>query len=173
MEETKTGAKARLTKESFIEFTLVIVITTAIVFVDNAINAWRASLGVSEFSWATTITESVPGLLILLGIAWLGLFLAAVFPKIPAAIWITVIGVLLAMPYSPTGAYVVEATNKINMLATACPILAYAGISMGKDWAEFKRIGWRGILVSLLVMFGTFIGSALIAQIVLSIQGII
>jgi hypothetical protein len=44
---------------------------------------------------------------------------------------------------------------------------------MGKDWAEFKKIGWRGVLVSGLVMFGTFFGSAIVAEIILKIQGII
>ena len=77
------------------------------------------------------------------------------------------------MPYSPTGAYVAEQVNKIGLLPSVTPVLAYAGVSMGKSWVDFKTIGWRGIVVAIFVMIGTYVGSAAIAHIVLSIQGII
>ncbi|MGE4213496.1 MAG: hypothetical protein AB7E42_01800, partial [Anaerotignaceae bacterium] len=98
----------------------------------------------------------------------------AVIPiPVPSIIWITVIAILLSVPSMPTSQYVVASTNKIALLATCTPVLAYAGVSMGKDWAEFKKIGWRGILIAGMVMFGTFFGSAVIAQIILKVQGII
>ena len=68
---------------------------------------------------------------------------------------------------------VVAYTGKVEMLPLATPVLAFAGVSMGKSWAEFKKIGWRGILVAALVMIGTFVGSAVVAQVILSMTGII
>ena len=113
-------------------------------------------------------------MLILFAIAFAGTILGSVFPKIPTAIWITIIGVLVAMPYNTiTAPFVVAEVNKIGILPTCTPILAYAGVSIGKDWTEFKRIGWRGIVVALFVMVGTYVGSALIAQAILAAQGII
>ena len=80
----------------------------------------------------------------------------------------------LAMPYNTlTGAYVAEQVGKIGLLSAACPVLAYAGVSISKDWVEFKKIGWKGILIAVLVMIGTYLGSALIAQAILTAQGII
>jgi hypothetical protein len=68
---------------------------------------------------------------------------------------------------------IVAYTQKIQFLALATPVLAYAGIAIGKSWDDFTKLGWRSIVVSLFVMFGTFIGSAVIAQMILKMQGII
>lgn len=50
-------------------------------------------------------------------------------------------------------------------MATVTPILAYAGVIVGRDWRDFLKIGWKGIVVSLLVIFGTFLVSGGIAQV--------
>ena len=44
---------------------------------------------------------------------------------------------------------------------------------MGKDLSDFKEVGLRGILVTFMVLFGTYICSAVIAQGVLTSSGII
>ena len=49
-------------------------------------------------------------------------------------------------------------------MASITPILAFAGVLLGKDWKAFLSIGWKGGLVSVLVIFGTFFTSGLIAQ---------
>ena len=49
-------------------------------------------------------------------------------------------------------------------MASITPILAYAGVLLGKDWKEFLQIGWKGILVSMLTIFGTFFLSGWIAE---------
>lgn len=156
--------KKKLTLDEFLEYTLVMLITAAIVVIGN----WISS------KFTVTLIESIPGILILLGIALAGTTLAKVMPgNIPGIIYITVIGILLAVEGSPTAEYVNAAVGKIGLLPLATPILAYAGVNIGKDWAEFKKIGWRGILVALCVMVGTFVGSAVIAHIILSAQGLI
>ena len=148
----------------FLENLIIILITGFISWIGN----WIYSKG------SVTLGETIPGIVILMAIALVGLVLAQLVPKIPAVIWITVLGILLAMPYNPaTANIIVEPVGKIQMLPLATPILAYAGVTMGKNWADFKRIGWKGILIACLVMFGTFIGSAIIAQIVLSATGVI
>ena len=53
--------------------------------------------------------------------------------------------------------------KRLNTM-TFTPILAFAGVLLGKDWKAFLSIGWKGVLVSLLVIFGTFFTSGLIAQ---------
>ena len=64
-------------------------------------------------------------------------------------------------------------TNEVNFLGTTTPILAYAGISIGLQVLEIKRVGWRLVLVAFCVFLGTFFGSAIIAQIILKLQGLI
>ena len=156
--------KKKLTLDEFLEYTLVMLIIAAVALIGN----WVSSKFTASFA------ESLPGILILFGIAFVGTTLARLIPvKIPAVIWITVIGILLAIEGSPTAPYVTEAVGKIGLLPLATPVLAYAGVNIGKDWAEFKKIGWRGILVTLCVMVGTFVGSAVIANIILHAQGTI
>ena len=160
----------KLTGEKVTEYVLILVIMTVLILIGNMVN----TITDKNPDTFVSVLDGLPGLLILFAIAFVGTLLGALFPKIPTAIWITVIGILVAMPYNTLMApVVVEQEGKIGLLPAATPVLAYAGVSIGKDWVEFKRIGWRGILVALLVMIGTYLGSAIIAQIILSMQGII
>ena len=162
--EAPTSERSKTFGGIFLENLVIILVTGIISWVGNFIYS-KGSVG---------LVETIPGILILMCIALVGLTIGQVVPKVPAIIWITVIGILLAMPYNPaTANIIVPEVNKIQMLPLATPILAYAGVTMGKNWADFKRIGWKGILIACLVMFGTFLGSALIAQIVLSVTGVI
>ena len=93
--------------------------------------------------------ESIPGMLILCVISFLGLTAKHFIPSsLPA---VTYIGIIYW-------------TGKIDLMASITPILAFAGVLLGKDWKAFLSIGWKGVLVSLLVIFGTFFTSGLIAQ---------
>ena len=55
-------------------------------------------------------------------------------------------------------------TGKINFLALATPILAFAGLSIAKDVPAFRRLSWRIVVTSLAANAGTFIGATIIAQ---------
>lgn len=124
--------------------------------------------------YGTGLVEALPGMLILLAIAIIGILLSYIIPiNCPSIIYISLIGVAVAGPWSPIAKMVVKHVDKINMLSLATCILGYSGVVMAKNWLDFKKIGWRGIIVVLLVMIGTFVGSAIIAHIVLSAQGII
>ena len=151
----------RLTLDQVMEWALVLLISGTIMLIGNSIG------------FKTGIVESIPGMLILIAISVAGLSLAKLIPiNMPAICYISIIGILLAIPASPFSSYVVEATRNIQLLAICTPVLAYTGVSIGKSWAEFKRIGWRGVIVTLLVMFGTFFISALCAQMLMKFQGI-
>ena len=73
----------------------------------------------------------------------------------------------------PTSAVLLEYTNKVGFLATTTPILAFAGISVGNKIGILKKISWKLVLISLIVFTSTFFGSAIIAQILLTLQGTI
>jgi hypothetical protein len=59
------------------------------------------------------------------------------------------------------------------LISLTTVLLAYAGISMGKDLGDFKKVGVKGVIVTFFVIFGTYVGSALIAQVVLMYTGMI
>lgn len=112
------------------------------------------------------LVESIPGLLIFACISLLGLTVKHFMPgDLPAVAYISIIGMLVAMPFSPISEFVIYWANKVALMAVVTPILAYAGVIVGRDWKEFAKIGWKGVVVSLLVIFGTFFMSGGIAEI--------
>ena len=62
---------------------------------------------------------------------------------------------------------------KIGLLPLCTPILAYAGISAGKDLDTFKEQGVAIVCTAILAFIGTYIGSAIIAEIVLRMSHVI
>ncbi|MDW0110727.1 hypothetical protein [Sporosarcina aquimarina] len=117
---------------------------------------------------------AVPGMIMLIVICLAGFILKELIPvNFPSIAYISIIGVIVSMPWFPGSEKVVEWTTEVQLLALATPILAYAGIAIGRSWTDFVKLGWKTIVVATLVMLGTFLGSAVIAEIILRFQGII
>lgn len=51
------------------------------------------------------------------------------------------------------------------------PILAFTGLSVGKDVGAFLKAGPKLLVVSICVFIGTYLGSALISQLGLLLTG--
>ena len=118
--------------------------------------------------------EAIPGILVLIVISLAGLILGKIIPfQIPAVAYISLIAIIVSIPGFPGSEYVVKWTTNVNMLAICTPILAYAGIAIGRSWADFRKLGWRSIIVGMCVLLGTYLGSAVIAEVILRWQGII
>lgn len=118
--------------------------------------------------------SAIPGMIVLILICLAGFILRDLIPiNFPSIAYISIIGVVVSMPWMPGSDMVAKWTGEVELLALATPILAYAGIAIGRSWTDFVKLGWKTIIVASLVMLGTFIGSAIIAEIVLRAQGII
>jgi hypothetical protein len=131
------------------------------------------SLVANLIGYKNPIIEALPGMLILIAIAIVGILLARVFPKIPAAAYIVTLGCILTYPKVPGAAFINAAMAKVSFMSLTTPILAYAGIAIGKDLGVFKKTGWRIIILACVVFIGTFIGSAIIAEVILRLLGTI
>lgn len=111
------------------------------------------------------LLESIPGMAIFAVISLAGLTVKHFVPgNLPAVAYIALLGMLSAMPFSPVSSFVIYWANKVSLMAVVTPILAYAGVIVGRDWREFVKIGWKGIFVSLLVILGTFFVSGGMAE---------
>ena len=118
--------------------------------------------------------QALPGMIVLIVISIVGLFLGEVIPwKVPAVVYISLIAIIVSMPNMPGSTYVVKWTTEVNLLALTTPVLAYAGVAIGRSWADFAKIGWKSIIVGTLVLLGTYLCSAVIAEMILRMQGII
>ncbi|NLJ61469.1 MAG: hypothetical protein GX338_11045 [Firmicutes bacterium] len=154
--------KSMLTIENVVDWIILLFIFSLIACVGNYVG------------FSTPVWEALPGMMILSLMTLLGLILHRVIPiDLPAIVYISIIGVLVALPSSPISNTIVKYTNKVSLLPICTVILAYSGIAIGKSWTEFEKMGWRGILVTVCVVTGTYLCSAVIAHIVLSMQGII
>ena len=122
------------------------------------------------------VKDSIIGVLLLSAISLIGLTISKFmsrFVKLPSMMYVALLGLLLACPVSPVKDIVVETTTPVAFLAPATALGAFAGISLGKDLKDFTKMGWKLVLITLFVITGTFIFSALVADIVLKMTGAI
>lgn len=119
--------------------------------------------------------DALPGIIVLALISLIGLIIHRINPYkgIPSIAYIGILAFIITIPGVPGSEQIVEWTSKVNLLAIATPILAYAGISIGRSWTDFAKLGWKTIIIGMFVLLGTFLGSAIIAEIILRMQGII
>ena len=116
--------------------------------------------------------EAMPGVLILITIAFVGILLSKIIPiKIPSVAYIVTLSTIVTIPEMPMAEFISTYTAKVNFLALCTPILAYAGIYTGKNMDTLKKTGWKIFILALFVMLGTYLGSAIIAQIILKMLG--
>lgn len=142
------------------ETTLVLIIMAFLSLVANALSSNIPFL------------DAVPGMVILIAISLAGIIAARVLPGgIPAVAYITTLGCILTYPGFPGSEIVNMYMKKVGFLALCTPILAYAGISIGKDMDAFKKTGWRIVVLACVIFIGTYLGSAVIAEVILKALG--
>lgn len=93
--------------------------------------------------------------------------------NIPSILYISVLGIVLSIPGVPTADALSFFVSQIDLSVICTAFLAYVGIAIGNDWTKFKKMGWKGIIVTLFVIGGTFLLSAVIAQGTLMATGMI
>ncbi len=121
-----------------------------------------------------TVGESVFSSIIFIVLSIIGIVLAHIpgLNKLPVVFWVSIVAIIVSIPGFPGQEWVVAETNKFSVLASTTPILAYAGLSLGKDIPAFKRLSWRIVPVALMVATGSFLGATIMAEIVLHLEGI-
>lgn len=119
------------------------------------------------------MTDSLVGMAILSVITLIGVWLERYVPlNISSILYISVMGIIVAFPGMPTSDFVLYYVSKIELLSIVTVFLAYVGIGMGKSWDEFKALGWRAIVITILVIAATYYGAAIVAHIVLVLTGV-
>ena len=127
---------------------------------------------VNYVGYKAPIVDSLIGMIILSLITILGLFLERTIKlNVSNIIYISLIGLVLALPFMPTASFVSYFVSKVDLISICTVFLAYVGIGIGRDWEDFKKIGWRGIIVTMFVIAGTFLCSAAVAQFFLVLTG--
>ncbi len=130
------------------------------------------SLVANTVGTTNDLQKAIPGMIILIVIAFIGMWMGRVLPgHIPGAAYIVTIGCILTYPGFPGSEFINASVKHVGFLQLCTPILAYAGIAICKDLDVFVQSSWRIVLISIVVFVGTYIGSAVIAQIILKSMG--
>jgi hypothetical protein len=111
------------------------------------------------------------GLVALGALVLIGYAVAAFAPgRLPDIFWVSTIVVLLGLPSVPGAAFWRAQLEPLAMVPVMTPIMAFAALGIGADQVRlFRRIGWQMLIVSMLVFLGTYLGSTLIADLVLRV----
>ena len=124
--------------------------------------------------YKTPLLEVFIGMLLLSLITIIGMSLERIVPgNVQSLVFISLIGIILAIPGVPTSDFMIHYVSNIELISIVTAFLGYVGIAIGNDWEEFMKIGWKGIIVTFIVITGTYLGSACIGQLTLLATGII
>lgn len=146
-----------------LNMTLVLILTGLLITVGNIIGY--------KVDWYSSLV----GITVIVIIGLIGMLISQLplVNKLPMVFWISLVAIVASLPSFPGSEWIIQTTKKVQFLAITTPILAYAGVSLGKDIAMFKKLSWRIVPVALAVTTGTFIFAAIIAQFVLKWEGAI
>ncbi|RJG41726.1 DUF3100 domain-containing protein [Mesorhizobium sp. DCY119] len=130
-----------------------------------------AGLGLLSSSIASSSSpvDGLVGIAILCGVAIMGISLASFVPlKLPAIAWTAFLMVLATLPISPISETILSFTASIDLIALGTVVLAYGGLSLTqREFAIARNSGWKIAIVAICLMVGTYLGSAIIAEIAL------
>ncbi|WP_110650758.1 DUF3100 domain-containing protein [Salinicola peritrichatus] len=137
---------------------------TAVVLAMACVVAWIAN----TINGASLIA-ALPGMLILYAMTLIGLAITRVAPfYLPSVAWVSLVSIVMTLPFFPGNDWIVDQLASVNFLAIVTPVLAYAGLALSRrEFTMFRQTGWKLIIVSLLVFTGTYVGSAVVAQLLL------
>ena len=124
----------------------------------------------AAFAWVANVVAYTPDLMK----SSIGCLVAKIpgLNKLPVVFWVSMVAVVISLPGFPGGATVLSYTKEVNFLAITTPLLAYAGLSLGKDLEAFKRLSWRIVPVALAVAAGSFLCATAMAELMLHLEGV-
>ncbi len=121
-----------------------------------------------------SIINCFMGMIMLSIIAVIGMVIEKfVNVNIPSIVYVSLVGMFLAFPQVPTSNILTYYVSQIDLSVICTVFLAYVGIAIGNDWHKFERIGFRGSIITCVVIGGTFLISLLISQWTLVATGMI
>lgn len=116
-----------------------------------------------------SLIDALPGMIILYVMTLIGLVIARLAPfYLPGVAWVSLVSIIMTLPFFPGSGWIVDQLAAVNFLAIVTPVLAYAGLALSRrEFTMFRQTGWKLIIISLLVFTGTYVGSAVVAQLLL------
>lgn len=134
------------------KMTEIAIILVLVVFFTALGDAVGGSMyGRGEFG--QVFSDTLLAMTLLGGMSFAAYLIAMIPPlgKLPVIFWVSLIAAGLCSPLFPYDKEMIAMTGKVSIAVISTTVLAFAGLSLGKDIDKFKAISWRIILVSLAV----------------------
>ncbi|MDJ0931517.1 hypothetical protein [Breoghania sp.] len=139
------------------EHVMVLAVISVITFFGNAV------------ATNATVPQGLIGLALLYVLCMVGVVITRFAPiKLPSVAWISLVAIIVTTPWFPGNDWILAQVKHINFLTLATPCLTDAGIAIAQREIDIaKSSGWKMFVIAVLVMAGTYVGSAVVAQIFL------
>lgn len=157
--------------KNLINIAVILVVLAVVTALGDAVGGSLYGRG----AWLGIFLNSLSGMAVLgaMSLAAYALVLIPGFNKLPVIFWVSLIAAFFCSPLFPYHVEIYKLTSYISLTVISTVVLAFAGLSLGKDIDQFKAISWKIVPVSLAVFTGTFVFAALIAQVTLHWSGTI
>lgn len=152
-----------LDKKKYVLYFILMSMTGVMVLAGQAIGLQKQFIG------------AIPGMFLIIVLA-LGCFaVKEAFPKfpLPAYALSTIVGMLVSIPSLSISKFFAPEIGTVEFMPLCTPLLAFAGISVGDKIEQLKAMSWKIVIIALVVFTTIFFACALIAQGVLTLQGVI
>ena len=155
-DEPRAPEEAPRPEDHLAQTALLLAVVCAVGWVANTVNG-------------APLMTALPGMVTLYVMALAGILIGKVMPfYLPSVAWVSIVSIVLTLPFVPGSAWVVDKLSHVDFLAVVTPILAYAGLALTRrEFVMFRKTGWKLLIIALLVFTGTFVASALIAALLL------
>ncbi|MEG0641825.1 MAG: hypothetical protein RR515_04435 [Clostridium sp.] len=123
--------------------------------------------------------SKLTGLMVATAVSFSMVFIALVLknfvkkPNLPGFAWATMVAFFLTLPISPVQEFILSSMSSMSFSLVGLPLVAFAGISVGDQLDVFKKLSWKIVVVSFVVMGSTYFFSAIIANAVLASKGML
>lgn len=153
----------------YVKYSLVLLLSISLILFTQEIKLIK-NPDSTPITWTT-----IYGLLILWLFSFIGILISDIMKKVPIKIiqsfpilgWVSVTSLIFCL-ISDT---FVQAIQAVDFLSITTPILTFAGISVADQLVDLRKTSWKIAIVAVFVFMGTYLGSAILSQIGLSITG--
>ena len=153
----------------YVKYSLVLLLSISLILFTQEIKLIK-NPDSTPITWTT-----IYGLLVLWLFSFIGILISDMMKKVPIKIiqsfpilgWVSVTSLIFCL-ISDT---FVQAIQAVDFLSITTPILTFAGISVADQLVDLRKTSWKIAIVAVFVFMGTYLGSAILSQIGLSITG--
>ncbi|WP_195571948.1 hypothetical protein [Paenibacillus sp. 1001270B_150601_E10] len=154
----------------YLKYALVLLLSIGLILFTQQVKIWFNG------DEATPITAmTIYGLITLWTFAFAGVLISDLMKKVPIRVlqdfpvlgWVSIISLVFCLLFD----FPIQAISAVDFLSITTPVLTFAGISVADRLVDLRRTSWRVGIVAIFVFLGTYLGSAIISEIGLTIMG--